>query len=127
MQVALDVVVISKVGGLPVAPSAAAELVLSDDRSLIVHSRGTILARESVRRVVVSRRQVLSTQRVGCSVVMAPLARSHLTSFRHLHLTLRSHNHHATVGARLDRQLIMQISINEDTHSLPTQSQMFAM
>ena len=43
----------SKVCACPVAQSAAAELVVSDDRSLIVHSHGRMLPGESVGCVVV--------------------------------------------------------------------------
>ena len=68
----------SKMGD-SVAQSAAVELVLSDDRSLIVHSHRRILPGESGGAWLWVRREVLSTQRVGCSVVMGPVGRGHLT------------------------------------------------
>ena len=42
----------SKVGGFPVAQSIAVEPVVSDDRSLLVHSHGGVLLRECAACVV---------------------------------------------------------------------------
>ena len=65
--------------GVPVAQSAAVELIVSDDRSLIVHSHRRIPPGNPWGAWLWVQREVLSTQRVECSVVMRPVGRGHLT------------------------------------------------
>ena len=67
----------------PTAQSAAVELVVSDDLT-IAHWSFIHIAESSLENPwgvwLWVRRGVLSTQRVGCSVVMGPIGRGHLTA-----------------------------------------------